>query len=482
MPENDKKDQKTSGSSPGTFLSWKGTLERLNDVTSLTPAGMINRFYGPQVRGSVRDAVAQTVESAIGLFNSEQGEVAGDKFRTAWNRVAHHVDGLYDFRMAKGWKMPEGVAYNGKLPSEAGYKGPKVGNPIDSFFSLFLRNKDGRIEVIDKNDARFAQIMGPYAVTQVGIAATVGAKGLTSIRSAFTAAEGSLARTQTVASLSLASADAWGGGKMLAQTLGRTLILEPDAVKRFANIFQNPEKLTLDQIRDDLNLVLHQFSKKTGENTAQYYIPPVTKAADVLQLLDQASKGQVRGFERRDPFAEIPKSAEKQDITISNIREVMESPDFKRNFYKLAASALTGKPLNPAEHMALRFGLNVIYSQKDFTLAGSGVTQAQYTEADYRQTMKLLREELTVPIFRDKVIDYERRTTPNQTDEELNQKVISFELGWREGTKTSLVPDADLVKNLQEKISGLDKEIAAKNHGAKSPMIQSRMDNPFSFN
>ena len=475
------KGEKDKGASRAS-RSWWGALDQLNDATFLTPMGIVNRLYGSPVRGSVRDAIAQTLEGAIGLIDPDRGEHIADKFRTAWNRVAYHVDGVYDFRMANGWKMPEGMKYNGKLPTDPGYQGPKVGQPIESFWSLFLRDKDGRIEVIDKNDSRFAKIMGPYAATQVGIATTVGTKGLTSIRSAFSAAEGVLGKSGSVASLTLGSADAWGGAKMLVQTLNRSLILEPEAIDRFAKIFQNPEALTIDRIRADLNLVMNKFSRREGSNTAQYYIPPVTTAAETLQLLDQASKGLVRGFERKHPFADIPETAEKRDTSIRNIREVYDSPHFKRGFYQLAAKALTGKELNPAEHLALRFGLNVLYAQKDLPLSGAGVSQAQYTKEDYQKTMKFLREELSVPVFAQKVAAYLRKTEGNLSDNDLQNRLMEFEVGWRQGTKTTLIPDAELVKNLNEKVSEIDKKFAAERHGAKSPMIQSRMDNPFSFN
>ena len=96
--------------------------------------------------------------------------------------------------------------------------------------------------------------------------------------------------------------------------------------------------------------------------------------------------------------------------------------------------------------------------------------------------MKFLREELSVPVFAQKVAAYLRKTEGNLSDNDLQNRLMEFEVGWRQGTKTTLIPDAELVKNLNEKVSEIDKKFAAERHGAKSPMIQSRMDNPFSFN
>ena len=451
--------------------------QRLSAGTMLTPAGIFNHLYGSQVRAGMRDFLAQTAESVISLVDTDAGEKAGDWLQNAWNKVAVYEDGKFDFRFAKGWKMPEGMKYNGKLPSEPGYEGPKPGEKIDTLLSAFYRRKDGTVEVIDRKNSEFFHIVGPYAATQATLMATVGTKGVTKLKETLALTQGFTAKAGAAAYLTIASADMWGGGVSMAKVVGHNFILKPEAIDRFARLIEKPERLTLGQMRDDLNIILEQYSRKSGSKTEQYYIPPLSSNQGVLTLLDEMSKGRVKGYVRSQPFAEIPDGAKRENVHIGNIREVSDNPYFRSSFLRLATKALEGKPLSQSEQLALRFGMNIAFDQKNLSLAGSGKDQASFTTEDYQQTLRALRDGLSEPLLRQRLVNQYTQENRDLAPDAVVDKVDQTMQAWNTHKRPPL-PDADLLKFAAEKQTKASAEITELER-PKNPIIHNRIDSPF---
>jgi len=428
-----------------------------------------------QIRGSVRDAIVQTVEGIVGLVDRERAERWSDKIFEKWNEHYRDVDGTYDFRLAKGFKMPAGMKYNGRLPSDGDlYQGPEVGKEIDDksllFGPIFLRSKKGEVEVLDSRDNRYFDIMAPYVGTQVAIAATVGTKGLTSVRGAFSVAnltslKGAASVTATTSYLAFGSADMWGGLNQVRQTLNNTLFLKPEAIERFARLIDKPEKLTLEQMRDDLNLILEQYAKKSGRNTAQYYIPALTSTAGVMTLLDQMSKGQVSGYPRAHAFADIPNGAKKEDIAIGNFDEIQKNPYFRRSFFALAQKVIEGKQMTPSEQLALRFGMNIVMKQKDLSIIPENGISDHTSQAN---TIVELRKYLKSVILSDRMLDVvnakesELKSKPNATAESVKTELEMYMTKWGQLEKNVGVSQHDMTQYLGMMFKGANDAVVLK--------------------
>lgn len=452
--------QKDNGASKKSFFNLAALHNRLNSATLFTPAGLFNALYGSQVRGAVRDFAVNIVDTvgSVVTLDSEKGDRAADWLKNAWNKVAAHADGKFDFRMASGWKMPEGIKYNGRLPNDPQYKGPKVGEEIQPFWSIFYRDKKGNVEVIDSRDVRFGHIVGPYIAAQAALMATVGTRGLTSLRGGLAVANGATAKVGTTLYLTAASADLWGGGAQILKAATHSILLKPEAINRFAHLIDNADRLTPAQLQKDLNLILEQYAKKEGRNTAQYFIPPLTSPAGAMELLDQLSKGQVRGYVRTHAFAEISANAKKQDISIGNIRDISENPHFRRSFLKLAIKAIDGQVLNQSEEMALRFGMNILFAQKDMPLS---INQKQSGTGLSSQTLKVLKGYISEPIISEKFRKYfeeDKSLSPDQ----VNSRVDFAMLKWVENGRQNLATNTDMVALLNKKLTEVNEVIRVK--------------------
>ncbi len=461
----------------------------LRQARLMTPGGLamtwIDNKIGSQVRGAVRDFLAMTVESVT--FGSDRGKDAADWLHASWNKVARHVDGQYDFRMSKGWKMPEGMRYNGKLPNEFGYEGPAVGREISPILSVFFRNKRGEVEVIDTKDSRFYDIVGPYAATQIVLMATIGTKGLTSLKSAVSTTNGVGAKAATVGYLGLASADAWGGVTQLGQVVAHTIYLKPEAIDRFARIFENPAALTPAQMQKDINLLLEQFARRDGRDTAQYYIAPLSSTNGVMASLDQLAKGQVKAFERQHAFSDIAPGAKPVEANIGNLRSIGESPYFKKSFFDLSARALKGESLNPSERMALRFGFNIIYGASDKVTVGYD-NQNQSDFSDHANAIREIRRAIKGSILEKRFDELGKKMQEELTKEgklspkEIQDRIAFFQDKiWPNDRRYNRVTEEEIQNHIQQSIQIASLEITERER-PRNPVISGRVDSPFVMN
>jgi len=468
MADKDQKENVPIAASPKHATHSVSFQDRLNTATLLTPVGLVNALYGSQVRAAVRDFAVNIVDTVgtVVTFDSEKGDRAADWLKNSWDKVAASQDGQFDFRMSKGWKMPEGMKYNGRLPSDPLYKGPKPGEEIKPLLSIFHRDKRGNIEVLDSDDSHFARIVGPYAITFAGLTATVGTKGVTSLKSAVSLNTGFVAKAGTATYLTLASADLWGGGAQIAKSVSHSMILKPEAIERFAHIIDKADSLTPAQMQKDLNLILEQYAKKEGRNTAQYYIPPLTSPAGAMELLDQMSKGQVKGYERKHAFAEIADNAKKEDIHIGNIREIRDNAYFQRSFLKLATKALQGESMNESERLALRFGMNIVLGNKDGALTVAD-NKSDFTL--HANALKSLRGLLAIPILeakyeeRAKIKEREfRAEDPQATNDYIKERLASdFDI-WRSDRRNKSVSNEELLASVGSKLAIVNAQISSK--------------------
>lgn len=470
------------------------THRKIEDKVKSSPLGYVFKIFETPGRweDAARLGLAEniagiagsvgTVAEKIGLASDGFGERAEEGVRGAWRKASlFTASGEFDFRMAKGWKMPEGMKYNGKSYKEAGYAGPAPGEEIASFWTIFHSDKRGNIEVLDKDDPRFKDIVGPYMFAQIAAAATIGTKGLTSIKSAtqgMTLAKGAA----TGSYLALGSADMAGGLTQAYGALKHSLVLKPEALNHFARLLDKPENMTPEQIQKDLNIVLEQYSKKSGSKTQQYYIPPLKTPAEALEMLGQMARGQVKGFVRDNPFAEISKSAKTEDIGLLDVRNaVISDPHFRRSFSRLAMKALEGKPLIESEKMALRFGVSMWAGNIDEKTNLPMVAKGSSSEADlHSRTMKILRETLSEPILRAEFASKEL-AKGNTDNDEIEIKWLENMRDALEGKKPApLASDASLIKDLAKKIDDASFEITASER-PKNPIIANR-GGAFGFN
>jgi hypothetical protein len=392
---------KLAGSLKEAFLSHSSPLP-LSPLTFAT--FMIERRYGPSINEGMRDFVrdvpwALTWLAADGA-GGRLGWGHGSGDRQTATKVAHSIEewwdstitenkgyGKFEFRMGVGWKLPPGTLYNGKAPAL-----DQVGKPIETFSAIFLKNKNGKVEVLDHSDPRYADIVGPYVATQVATALISGsAGGVLKTPSGATLLSRSVGATGKIVS----GAEAASSIGYLANAAYSELSLKPESIQKMVQMLAHPETITLKSLREGMNTVFSEYSHPAGPMTEQYYIPSLGEKDNPLPRFHQVLMGRVRGaYEFPHPFA---KAQARDVIRLGDAQEkILTAPEFVEAYYKTAEKALSGKVLSGADMVVLRAGLS--YNQRySGDLLDPRQMQAKFTPKDaaYQDMLVSLKEDMT---------------------------------------------------------------------------------------
>ncbi len=448
-----------------------GMLNRFTDAarggTMLTPVGMLTTYvdhqFGSSVRVGVRDFIRDTVGMATWLAVDAGHNESGDRmtsnrvatdFQEWWNKhiSGNNADKQFDFRMAHGWKWPQGVPYNGKLPSA-----DDIGKEIDVRSAVFVRARNGDLSIIDHKDPRYYQVVPAYIATQLasslGGLGTAGSKLITGERLVDKFARHGINTTGKMAGMS----EGVSSVAYVGNALRSGLVLEPAAIERFARLIENPQAMTLDKLTTDINTVLKKFSYDRGPMTEQYYVESLNGNKRTITLMDQLSRGRVAGYEMAHPFDPVTDKSKtgkyyKEELPIQNIRDVRENPYFQASFYKLAEKAFITGTLTPSEQMALRFGLNIAH-HTNIGLTGSAVDAngtAQYSVKDTQETMLALRRAIS-DVRVGRLVEAEEKKKGNTDPEKVNQEVF-MAMNLRAQLKAAPYPDKDLLTTIHEDV------------------------------
>lgn len=409
--------------------------------------------------------------------------------------------GEYDISMAAGWMPKDPIRVNG-------VNNVKLDKPISNLFAVMIRNKDGSIEVLDPSvkaeslsgaaaklttlpfsldssytDKKWKETAGSYIMGQllpsILSGGTLGAaKGLGTVSKAETIqriAENArtLGKIEGVyGTIQLANMGATiGVGKyqsMLTETASK------DLARNIMDAMRDPKKLTTDKIITLLNDGLASQSQN-GSGARHVYIPSLREGASPWERLSQVLQGRIDGFSKPNHPWEEWKAA-KCDLP-QMAGELRGNPRFMNSFYGLAEKALSGKTLTDQESMMLRVGSAVVFGAK-VNVAGANFTanSMSYTKAENADTLEILRgamcRELSDGI--DKMPDMAKRLGIDLEKRKKDDKYIYESENIILGAS-----DADLLLLVKKKISESNAQMKATEK--VNPIIQNRMDNPFSI-
>ncbi len=328
--------------------------------------------------------------------------------------------GEFEFRMGIGWDLPKGMPYNGD-PNPKNEDGtPRT--KVDAFTAVFLKNRDGTMEVLDSDDPRWDNVVGPYMVTQIGtIAATMGGGAIVNGMSK----GGTVAKVGATGLRGAGITEAAGSIGILGTSLADGLVLKDWAIEDIGQLFIDPSKLTTEELHKKLNKVLKQYSHDEGSMTEQYYVPSLkddASARDIWGRLEQLSRSRVEGFRREHPFEEIADKTPgnttqyNKAIPIRDLDDrLKENPDFQKGFQSAAIKALSGTSLTHETTAALRFSMNILY--RDDSSLGTG----RFDSAERMDTMLRLRTYVSMEM-EERRLEREMRKG-GATDAQISQSI-----------------------------------------------------------
>jgi hypothetical protein len=332
--------------------------------------------------------------------------------------------GEYDIMMAAGWQPKGPIKVNGVLKT--------LDKPIDNMLSVFVRNKDGEIEILEpsqkmtslteigrlwsavmsepKNDTdkRWQETAGKHVAWQVlpmvasgGTWATLkgGTMAATKIPQLEKITEIGMKASgaATKIALPLAVTNGISGLSMMAGELNQGFIISPKAVKDLAdgvaNILNNPKSITEDGVRDKINNALHEYSFNKGPDAQQIYIPSLSKQDRPWERLQYALQGIVSAHEKQnhpwEKWSLVPRRGE-----VSDIREALvEHPGVKSAFFKSTEKFLSGERLTDQDIFTMRVGINLgpVMSEN---MTPAGKNGLNFTPDEERETLRVLGDQL----------------------------------------------------------------------------------------
>lgn len=411
VKKEDKKPEEPGFFQRTTERTW-GTMSWL--FTHATVPGMMMRSLDPGVRernsGALNEAVKDTVRDAIAAgawayakgdsqaFNNTGADV--DKW---WQDKITRNIGLkdFEFHMGAGWKLPKGVPYNGKLVPEM------EGREIEKLDAVFVKNSNGKIEVIDHNDPRYGDIALPYVALQVASPLMVG-KAISALKVVAGASKAAdvISKTGKVLGTAGSVVNTVGTLSPVTKEVHSGLVLKPEAIDSIAGLIDNPNSLSMPVLRDKLNTIYHQYSYRNGPMAEQFYIPEMTKKDNPVARLQGLTMGEVyNSFESANPFDRIGSNSKPKTINLDGVTDsILEKPQFTKAFFTLAKKALTTDKLSDREIMSLRIGMNFQFRDTmDLTVGatqGNGPNdEPKYTEQDRADTLRSLRIRLSQNYF-----------------------------------------------------------------------------------
>ena len=320
---------------------------------------------------STRDIVRDLKEGVAALWVTtgtdrkflHEYNLRSGRFEEAWRDNVSKTIGLekFGFQMASGWELPKGVPYNGKLDPE------KEGKKIDGLTAVFLRGKNGKIEVLDYSDPRYEDVVVPYLVTQLIVPSVAGkAFGALSLISKGTKAAEMVKTASNVAGKVWSAADNASGLYLAGTQISSSFMLKPEAINRLARLMENPKNMTMDKLRSEINTAFEEHSygelgRKAGPLSGQYLVKPIQPDESPLARMNDLARGSLHNiYKRENPFEDFGKKHFKADENLTEVRNaIREDMYFQRGYLRLATKALNGEKMSEQENTLLTFGTRV---------------------------------------------------------------------------------------------------------------------------
>lgn len=320
---------------------------------------------------SVRDTSRDLKEGIAALWDTigtdrkflHEYNLRSGRFEESWRENVSKKIGYekFGFSMASGWELPKGVPFNGKPAPE------KEGKKIEGLTAVFLRGKEGKIEVLDHHDSRYADLVVPYLITQLIVPSMAGkAFGALSLISKGTKAAEIVKTAADTAGKTWAVADNMSGLYLAGTQISSNFMLKPDAIRRLGRLMENPQDMNLDKLRDELNIAFQEHSygelgQKAGPLSGQYKVSPIPPTASPLPRFDDLARGSLHGiYKRSTPFENFGKEHFKEDENLTEVRNaIREDRYFQRGYLRLATKALSGAKLSDSENILLSYGTRI---------------------------------------------------------------------------------------------------------------------------
>jgi len=436
------------------------TLDKVTAaITESTVRGARSLLH-PAINQALTDNIADAAGYMAHLFEIGTSGDTGNRARIH-QKVHDRVDqygkpsehGEFEITMAAGWQPKGPIKYNGKMTT--------LTEPITNPLAVFLRNRNGDIEILDPSwkvsgatgtadaiaksaaalsramteapkdeiDARWQRTAGPYVVGQIApIVASGGtwALGKTGIIAATVPAKVQTAATAInngMTALGLASGVTTGVG--VARDMAQSAYFTPAAVKEITKTISGiftQSTLTADNVRKLLNEGLHDFSFKEGPNTKQLYIPSLRDTQDPFDRLKQILWGRIDGFEKKtDPWETWPRG--QRQVKVDEMRQELQKNDsVNKAFYTAVDKHLTGKPLTDMDIFVMRVGLNLSDDYRGISIVGKNFKDGKlvYTDVERQETLVALSEELKLRLD-------SRRGTSTTFDKQVKGELLSPE-------------------------------------------------------
>jgi len=334
-----------TGKEPGFLDHMKGALLTAFGMTPLGTALGLNPIINrPLVRTGINETTKDTVRDVglaykyLATFGDKQAaNKTADEIEQIWRKNITQNAGMgqSEFRLGAGWKMPANTLYNGKIDKER--EGKDL--PVDA---VFLRHKNGSIEVLDHSDPRYAELAMPYVIGQLAIPIGAG-KAMAAIK--FLSNGGKIVdgivKGAELAGKTVSAVNTLGGLGYVGSMAANKLILTPDSINRVAHLFDNPNNFKPDNLREELNSIFEKYSYLNGPMSEQYYVPEVKPGQSPWQRLQDLSTGFAhRVFKSTTPFDRIEDLSDKskhfcESVDLSEATaEIVRSIDFQRGFLK----------------------------------------------------------------------------------------------------------------------------------------------------
>lgn len=430
--------------------------------------GYMTASLGEGLRDFVRDvpwAITWLVADNP-VWGNESGDQqvspkVADAIENFWDKYIKGDE--FEFRMANGWRLPDGMKFNGQ-------ERPDIRN-IDSLTSVFFKNPQGQVEVLDSDDPRWGDVVGPYMATQLlTVVATMGGgvviNGLSK--------GGTAAKVAGTGLKTAGMMEAGGSIGYLGSAITDELVLKPRAIEDLGKIFHDQKNLDPENLRDCVNKVLKQYSHDRGTMTEQFYIPSLREESSNLAIwkqLEDISKSRIPGFMRETPFDEIT------DFTENNKRQFREAIPinggvieglkkdlrFQKNLLDTEIKAFSGHEISDKDTATLRFSSNIL-NATTFSL-NDGTFSAQ----EKVETLDKMRLMITSEIRQgelEKEMKQQGASSNQIIAAQLQLNGSLWESVLKNGDKSVLEPDSNIVKYLEAKedqvSAALDKRAAAE--------------------
>lgn len=366
--------------------------------------------------------------------------------------------GNYDLMMAAGWQPKGPIKVNGVMTT--------LDKPVENMLAVFVRNKDGSVELLDptikvnglkemplivnallpasakKNEAmmtgmddkykammrvdteydqKWRDTAGAFILTQLapiaassglGIAGAASKAGATKFPQISRAVEigDKISKAAIKGAAPFVASTTVSGLSGMGGQLSQGFYFTPEAIKKIGDGISsalNAPTITPDTMRHNLNESLHEFSFDQGSDAKQIYIPSLRDSEQPWKRYQQTLQGVITAHEK--PNTPWDQWSSAKPVSAPEIRAALnEKPGINYAFYSTVEKYQSGKPLTDRDIFVMRSGLKLGPEDSSAVLANINPAgksgDLKFTPEERAQTLKYLDEQLPVRL-RDKVLD-----------------------------------------------------------------------------